>query len=78
MFGFRPPISRELEQLERELSGFDERAFIKEFSRLGGIWLSDLGTDYQTYDGEHLLVSSAARFSDALATRLTRELSIER
>jgi hypothetical protein len=67
-----------LAQLEHELSGFERDAFIEEFTRRGGIWLDDLGADYQTYDGEHLLVTSAARFSDELAKRLRLELSEDR
>jgi hypothetical protein len=78
VFGFEPPISAQLARLERELSGFERDAFIEEFTRRGGIWLDDLGTNYQTYDGEHLLLASAARFSDALAKRLRRELHEER
>jgi hypothetical protein len=78
VFGFEPPISTELAGLEQELSGFERDAFIEEFTRRGGIWLDDLGADYQTYDGEHLLLTSAARFSDELARRLRRELSEDR
>lgn len=78
VFGFEPPVSDGLQTLERELSGFEREAFQQEFTRRGGIWLSDLGSGYQTYDGEHLLVTSALRFSDALAARLERELSDER
>ena len=78
VFGFWPPISPGLEQLERELSGFDEQAFVAEFTRRGGIWLSDLGTGYQTYDGEHLELTSALRFSDALGAGLAERLSDDR
>lgn len=78
VFGFWPPISPGLEQLERELSGFDQQAFAHEFTRRGGIWLSDLGSDYQTYDGEHLQLASAMRFSDALSASLAERLSDDR
>jgi hypothetical protein len=67
-----------LEELERELSGFDERAFVAEFTRRGGIWLSNLGVGYRTYDGEHLQLASALRFSDALGARLAERLSDDR
>jgi hypothetical protein len=78
VFGFEPPVSKGLDELEDELSGFEREAFVEEFTRRGGIWLSDLGIGYQTYDGEHLLLTSAADFSDTLAARLGRALSADR
>ena len=65
-------------QVDPRLSGFDEEAFAREFTRRGGIWLSDLGSDYQTYDGEHLQLASALRFSDALSASLGERLSDDR
>ena len=75
VFGFSPPISQGLAELERELSGFDQTWFIEEFERRGGVWISGLGENYQTYDGEHLVSNSAAKLSDRLATRLEAHFS---
>ncbi len=67
VLGFEPPISRGLLAVELELSGFDRPWFVAEFERRGGLWVSDLGSGYQTYDGEHLTSESAAKLSAQLA-----------
>jgi hypothetical protein len=63
VFGFRFPASPALIELENEMSGLNEDAFVKDFSEAGGIWL-DIPIDaYRTYDGSHLIKESAIQLS---------------
>lgn len=75
VLGFEPPISSGLLAVELELSGFDRPWFVAEFERRGGSWLSDLGSSYQTYDGEHLTSESAERLSVRLAKAVAERSS---
>ena len=56
--------------LEKELSGFDEAAFVKRFKQAGGAWFSFSLDDYHSFDGSHLHRDSAVQFSKDLAKRI--------
>ncbi len=67
VYGFRPPSSREVENIENEKSGFIEDTFKKRFTTAGGVWLEFDRTKYKSYDGSHLTVESSISFSKDIA-----------
>jgi hypothetical protein len=67
VYGFRPPTTAEMLEVEKALSGFDEESFITSFQAAGGIWLEVQQTAYRTYDGSHLNPDAAKAFSRDLA-----------
>jgi hypothetical protein len=71
--GFRPPISPRIYQIEQQLSNFDERDFVAKWRANGGDWLDMPMVGYKTYDGSHLEVESAIKFSRAIGLRLKQE-----
>ena len=68
--GVRPPTTTQMEDLERELGGFDEDIFAKRFREAGGIWLDVPLEGYSTYDGSHLDKKSAIEFSAKVGEKL--------
>lgn len=68
VYAFRVPSSKEMETLENELSGFDERSFSSKFEAVGGIWFSFPVEEYHSHDASHLEKSSAIQLSTDLAT----------
>ena len=72
LFAFRPPTTEKMDQLEKQLSGFNENLFVKQFQKMGGIWLSFDRKAYHSYDGSHLRKDSAIRFSQDLAVKIRR------
>ena len=70
VFGFRPPTTIAMFELENELSGFNESDFAEKFRAAGGIWLRFRHGVYPTYDGSHLNAYVAVRFSKDLAEEL--------
>ena len=74
VYGFRPPTTFDMVELEYRLSGFNEKDFQTRFENAGGVWLSFSSTDFETYDGSHLTKSSAIKFSEQLGKLIkTRE-----
>lgn len=71
VIAFRVPTSREMYQLEQEISGFDEAQFKELFKNAGGQWIS-LPAEGTTYDGSHLNESSAIEFSKKLAEKISK------
>ena len=72
VFGFRPPTSGAMLDLENKMSGFNEQTFIKDFEAAGGTWISVDPAQYHSYDGSHLSESSAIRLSDYIAAQIAR------
>lgn len=75
VFGFRPPASEQMEELEDRLSGYDETEIQKRFVASGGIWI-DIPDRYSfiTYDGSHLKGESARMLSKTLAQLISGHL----
>lgn len=68
VFGFRPPSSEKMVELENRLSSFDEQAFVTAFERAGGVWIHlPVPTSYMSYDGSHLDKASAQVLSQEIA-----------
>lgn len=74
VFGFRPPSSKAMEELENELSGFDEDTFSRQFKAAGGIWFSFPIEKYHSYDASHLHKDSAIQLSLDLARRIQEQV----
>jgi hypothetical protein len=72
VFGFRPPTSQAMLDLENKMSGFDERKFIEGFEAAGGKWIPVEPAPYHSYDGSHLDEASAIRLSDYIAAQIAR------
>lgn len=74
VFGYRPPSTKKMEQLENELSGFREVQFVKQFEEAGGIWLELQIDNLKSYDGSHLDEESAEIFSKEIAKIIKKTL----
>src|SRR6185312_15559259 len=59
VFGVRMPTSKEIHTVEDELSGFNEQEFVTRFQSNGGHWVKIPTKNYETFDGSHLVPSSA-------------------
>jgi len=70
VFGFKPPVSTEMTELESEKSGFDYEAFVKQFETAGGVWIDVDPSQFETYDGSHLHSESATAFSKWIANEI--------
>lgn len=77
VFGFRPPTTEAMADLEARLSGFDQSWFVARFKEAGGIWLNFDRTRYHSYDGSHLEKESAQLFSGDLAEAIRNHLGQE-
>jgi hypothetical protein len=66
VYGFRPPTTIDMVKLEKDLSGFDEIAFVEKFQNAGGSWIDLSVTDYESYDGSHLTKRSAIEVSEKI------------
>lgn len=75
VYGFRPPTTDAMVELENRLSGFLEPEFVTAFQSAGGVWI-EVPNDYPTLDGSHLLAGSARRLGADMGqviVRVTRE-----
>ncbi len=70
VYGFRPPTTRDVIEVENQLGRFDESSFVTRFERAGGTWVRVAQTDYGSYDGSHLRKEEALRFTDDLAAQI--------
>ena len=72
---FRPPAAAHFESAENALSEFPESAIAAQIEAVGGTWI-DIEDRYQykTYDGSHLLKSSAQKLSTYLAKQIHKRL----
>lgn len=74
VFGFKPPLSASMIELENEKSGFDYGDFVAKFSAAGGVWIEVDASQFKTYDGSHLESESATEFSSWLAAAIKSKL----
>jgi hypothetical protein len=74
VFGFRPPTTAEMEQLERDLGGFEVDAVVEAIETAGGIWINLNGKGYISYDGSHMTEASAMRLSRELGELIADRL----
>jgi hypothetical protein len=70
VFGFRPPTTIAMLQLENEMSAFDEKALIAAFTAAGGTWIPVDFSKYHSYDGSHLDEASAEKLSAFLGKEM--------
>ncbi len=71
VFGFRPPTTPEMENIENVYTKFDFDLFIKNFEKQGGVWIElPKNNDYHSYDGSHLDYKSAERLSTYIAQKI--------
>lgn len=69
---FRPPTSKEMRALERELGGYDEDEVASHLRAAGAEYWEIQPDSYHTYDGSHLTEDSARALSRDVAARLAR------
>ncbi len=67
VLAFFPPAYAPRIAVEDSIALFDPEAFKADFTRAGGIWLDIPDEDFETYDGSHLVGSSARILSRDLA-----------
>ena len=60
---YRPPTFPKMEELENQLTGFDEKEIARQVESAGGVWMEVDKSAYQTYDGSHLMATSAVELS---------------
>jgi hypothetical protein len=70
IYGFMPPSSKELYEVEMSMSHFPDKGFPLRFQQAGGVWLDFPLENYHTYDGSHLRADSAIKLSQDLAQRI--------
>lgn len=75
VYGFRPPVSQQMFEVENAVSGFDEKSFASSFEQAGGRWIVVKPTDYPTYDGSHLRPDGAKAFSSDLGELVIKYLN---
>lgn len=75
VYGFRPPTTQAMYELESAMSGFDEAAFRDRFQKAGGIWLDFPLGRYPSYDGSHLRRDGAVLLSRDLARAIRNDQS---
>jgi hypothetical protein len=72
VYGFRPPVYRDVLTEETRLSGFDEAEFVRGFESAGGVWLTIDNDKYGglTYDGHHLPRRVAVEYTRDLGSHI--------
>lgn len=69
VFGFVPPSSYNIEELERQYSVFNDNDFAQGFLEAGGKWIS-FDELYTSFDGSHLNSKSAIKVSNEIASAI--------
>lgn len=70
VYGFPPPSSREMVEMEKDMSGLNEAEFVAAFRKAGGMWIPVDQSRYASFDGSHLEDDAALQFSRDLALRI--------
>ncbi|MBI4404645.1 MAG: hypothetical protein HY537_10810 [Deltaproteobacteria bacterium] len=70
VYGFRPPVSRELQEFEQQYSGLQYTDLVRQFEEAGGIWIPIEPDKFSTYDHSHLSEESAIQLSQLLAEQI--------
>lgn len=75
VFALRMPTTRKMEELENNISGYNERILKKAVNGKGGFWI-DIPNKYgySSYDGSHLMDTSAINFSRFVGKEIARKL----
>ena len=76
VYGFQPPVTKAMDLLEQQMSGFDVYDFKKRFVSSGGIWL-DIPCRYgfHSYDGSHLDDISARKLSTVIGKMMKQTVN---
>ncbi|CAG0984831.1 MAG: hypothetical protein HND27_05620 [Bacteroidetes bacterium] len=75
VYAFRPPTTVNMETLENNISGFNEKEFIKKFETVGGKWIEiENRFNYNSYDGSHLHFYSAQQLSYYLGEKIKADV----
>ncbi|HYG74196.1 MAG TPA: hypothetical protein VEK08_04245 [Planctomycetota bacterium] len=69
---FRMPCHVALQRLEDEMSQWDEACVREKLREAGAVWLTFDPSKYRYYDGSHMAVEFAVRFSEDLARELQK------
>lgn len=64
--GCRVPTMISMQQLEDDMTGFNEASFSEAFKRSGGQWISLDTKQFETYDGSHLTHESSIELTKKL------------
>ena len=72
VFGFRPPVSLPMRQLEDSLGRYNEEQIRTEFEKAGGHWIDLNPNLYKTYDGSHVTIESARKLSIKIASEIEK------
>ncbi len=76
VLAFRPPVPRDVWELEDRGLKFDTAEIIKKIEAAGGIWINTEPGAWATYDGSHLTKQEALRFSDYLGQEIKSRLTV--
>jgi len=71
---FRPPVTKEMAELEDSHSGFSYAQFKNDLAGAGGIWIDAEDPELKSYDGSHLDGDSARKLSATLAIKIKQHL----
>ncbi|NUM50149.1 MAG: hypothetical protein HUU48_03450 [Flavobacteriales bacterium] len=75
VYAFRPPTTVNMETLENNISGFNEKEFIKKIEMAGGKWIEiENRFNYNSYDGSHLHFYSAQQLSYYLGKKIKEDI----
>ncbi|MEK7486372.1 MAG: hypothetical protein AABZ60_18785 [Planctomycetota bacterium] len=72
VYGFRPPTTAKMVQLENDTSGFQESEFISQFESAGGFWINVEPEGWISYDGSHLDEVDALKLSELIASEIEK------
>ncbi len=67
VYGFILPTCPQMVDVEQQVSGFNQDAFVADFKRAGGTWIDVDLCKYECIDGSHLQDTGALQFSQDLA-----------
>jgi len=67
VYGFRPPTTKKMVQIEDSLSGYRESFIRTAFEKAGGFWILVENGKYRSYDGSHLRKDAAIQLSKDIA-----------
>ena len=74
VYGFIPPSSINMEELERNKSRFNDTLVIKQLLNAGAKWIR-LDSIYHSYDGSHLIKKDAETLSKEIAYKIKNKLT---
>ncbi len=69
VYGFFPPSSPNMNELEKVVANFNTDEFLKKFLNAGGYWIN-IENNYFSYDGSHLEKESAIKLSQEIANKI--------